>query len=372
MAFYRCGGGGIPSSLKTDMNAVFNKKFGTAVDYPPEGWPDDVNLMGPLPEKTIVSSPIADFSDGADDVPTKSLVVTIPPTLSGVSSVTETQTGKTIFYPMDIEQGTISGTGDNTNSTTRIRTASRKAVSPSTEYKIKVNSEVQIYEVHEYTDLTGASTHLTVNASEYTFTTQSTTNYLRILFRYSNNATILPSAITELQVTDGNFFWKVYTASLGRTIYGGQADVVNGGGQEQYQKVKVSDLTWKKQTTSSRDFFIATINDQETTNTHDVAIDITGLSYAGMVAVAGMSDKSLAKWLQSVRIYDTSISSVSDLLSAYGNGEIVFYLKDTLQTDFTFDGQEVPTRLGYNAFWSDEGDTEVTYRADINLALGGQ
>jgi hypothetical protein len=40
--------------------------------------------------------------------------------------------------------------------------------------------------------------------------------------------------------------------------------------------------------------------------------------------------------------------------------------------DFTFDGQEINTRLGYNAFWSDQGDTEVTYRADINLALGGQ
>ena len=97
MAFYRCGGGGIPSSLKTDMNAVLNKKFGTSADYPPADWAPTVNLMGPLPEKTIVSSPIADFSDGADDVPTKSLVVTIPPTLSGVSSVTETQTGRNLL-----------------------------------------------------------------------------------------------------------------------------------------------------------------------------------------------------------------------------------------------------------------------------------
>ena len=276
MAFYRCGGGGIPSSLKTDMNAVLNKKFGTSADYPPADWAPTVNLMGPLPEKTIVSSPIADFSDGADDVPTKSLVVTIPPTLSGVSLLNETQTGYSVFLPMDIEQGSISGTGSNINSARRIRTAVRKAVSPSTEYKIKVNSEVQIYEVHEYTDLTGSSTHLTVNASEYTFTTKSTTNYLRILFRYSNDATITPSAITELQVTDGALYWKTYTANLGRTIYGGEVDIVNGTGTDE-------------------------------------------------------------------------------------NGN-----------DFTFTGQEVPTRLGYNAFWSDSGDTEVTYRADINLALGGQ
>lgn len=275
MAYFRCGGGGVPASVKTDMNAVLNKKFGTSTDYPPADWAPTVNLMGPLPEKTQASASIASFSDGADDVPTKSLVVTIPPTLSGVSSVTETQTGKTVFYPMNIEQGSISGSGYNSNSTTRIRTAERKAVLPSTEYKIKVNSEVQIYEVHEYTDLTGSSTHLTVNASEYTFTTKSTTNFLRILFRYSNNTTITPSAITELQVTDENFFWKTYTANLGRTIYGGTADIVNGTGTDE-------------------------------------------------------------------------------------NGN-----------DFTFDGQEVSTRLGYNAFWSDEGDTEVTYRADIDLLLGG-
>ena len=37
--------------------------------------------------------------------------------------------------------------------------------------------------------------------------------------------------------------------------------------------------------------------------------------------------------------------------------------------DFTFTGQEINTRLGYNAFWSEQGDTEVTYRADISLAL---
>ena len=36
---------------------------------------------------------------------------------------------------------------------------------------------------------------------------------------------------------------------------------------------------------------------------------------------------------------------------------------------FTFTGQEVPTRLGYNAFWSEQGDTSISYRADIDLLL---
>ena len=365
--------------MKTDMNAVLNKKFGTSSDYPPADWSPTVNLMGPLPEKTIVSSPIADFSDGADDVPTKSLVVTIPPTLSGVSVLNEKQTGKTVFYPMDIEQGTISGTGYNTNSTTRIRTAVRKAVSPSTEYKIKVNSEVQIYEVHEYTDLTGASTHLTVNASEYTFTTKSTTNYLRILFRYSNNATITPSAITELQVTDENFFWKTYTASLGRTIYGGTADIVNGEGTENISApTALNSLTWSKTTVGGHDAFYSNLPNgyigqgggmmDADCDTYDITTD-SNLGTDRTIRFYYNANFNITRCV----IRDDQYASYTGAqFKEAVTGDIVYQLADSARTDFTFTGQEIDTMLGYNAFWSEQGDTEVTYRADINLALGGQ
>lgn len=76
MAWFKCGGGGIPAALKSLMNAVLNKKWGTSGTYPPETWPETVNLMGPLEEKTVSGSIVA-FSDGADDVPLKSLVVEI-------------------------------------------------------------------------------------------------------------------------------------------------------------------------------------------------------------------------------------------------------------------------------------------------------
>lgn len=223
--------GSILLSTANAIGAMLNKKYNTDRGFKPKEWASAGRKMKPL-ETDTKSGSIVNIQ-GAKETPLLSLVATISPTSSGVSSVTEMQTGKTVFLPMDIEQGTISGSGYNSDSIARIRTAERKAVSPSTLYKIKVNSEVQIYEVHEYTDLTGSSTHLTVNASEYTFTTKSTTNYLRILFRYSNNATIRPSAITELQVTDGALCWNTYTADLGRTIYGGSVDLVNGTGTDE-------------------------------------------------------------------------------------------------------------------------------------------
>ena len=82
MAWFRCGGSGISASLKSGMNSVLNKKFGTSTTYDPSGWPDDVNLLGPLPIKSA-SGAIASFADGADGVPVKSCVVSFLPSGGG-------------------------------------------------------------------------------------------------------------------------------------------------------------------------------------------------------------------------------------------------------------------------------------------------
>ena len=82
MAWYRCGGGGLPAGLQSDMDTVLNKKFSTSTTYPPTDWPDTVNLMGPLPEPTA-SGAIANITDGADGVPLKNWLVTLPASLDG-------------------------------------------------------------------------------------------------------------------------------------------------------------------------------------------------------------------------------------------------------------------------------------------------
>ena len=321
MAFYRCGGGGIPSSLKTGMNAVLNKKFGTSSDYPPADWPDTVNLMGPLPEKTIVSSPIADFSDGADDVPTKSLVVTIPPTLSGVSSLTETHTGRNLFN-LDRTEGTPDPTDiiisprilDITKLFKGLRadnyfyagyasysiSGGVLSVTTSNNLNYGIAFPVRVKGGASYclsATLTGANMSVgcydkdwnfisrifgMVSDASRSFSTPSNAEYITVVF--GSSTLNVAGTVSNIQLEVGSTAHAYepyqtptqYTASLGRTIYGGEVDIVNGVGTDE-------------------------------------------------------------------------------------NGN-----------DFTFDGQEVNTRLGYNAFWSEQGDTEITYRADINLALGGQ
>lgn len=111
MAYFRTGGGGIPAALKTGMNNVLNKKFGTTgQDYNPNDWPDDVNLMGALEIKTA-SGAIASFSDGADDVPIADGEFAIDYTGDPISEITIGQTGKNWFDGFTKGYGINSTTG---------------------------------------------------------------------------------------------------------------------------------------------------------------------------------------------------------------------------------------------------------------------
>ena len=90
MTWFRVGGAGVPASLKNGMNAVLNKKFGTSgQNYPPNGWPDDVNLLGPLPEKTVAGA-IAHTDDAAATVPVKSVICSIVPKQAGTGTPSPT------------------------------------------------------------------------------------------------------------------------------------------------------------------------------------------------------------------------------------------------------------------------------------------
>lgn len=74
MPYYEMMPAGLPAGLQTGMDAVLNKKMGTAGSYPPGTWPDTVNLLGLLDIKTAL--PVNDeitITDAAEDVPFKAI-----------------------------------------------------------------------------------------------------------------------------------------------------------------------------------------------------------------------------------------------------------------------------------------------------------
>ena len=102
-----------------------------------------------------------------------------------------------------IRNGSFDGQGQETSSNTRIRTG-YFGVLPNTQYGIRTNySTLQIYEVHEYTSSRTFIKYTSVNNSSTILKTSSTTGYIRVLMRYSDNRILTPDEGAKLQIERG-------------------------------------------------------------------------------------------------------------------------------------------------------------------------
>lgn len=299
MAWYRCGGGGLPAGLQTDMDTVLNKKFSTSTTYPPTDWPDTVNLMGPLPERTA-SGAVACAKYGADAVPLKSWEITLPASVDGYSSISCTKGGSNfielytrathngIDYTINADgslhrYGTASGNSFNNPNATNYGNCPYKLKKGTYTLSVSGSSDPNTYVSLGIFLASGAS-----------FTAQGVTGNGTKTFTVNEDfgAWYYCKTNNGVSVNDDVYIWlsagstaddyekytapvPIATVSLGRTIYGGTADVVKGEGVDE--------------------------NDDP----------------------------------------------------------------------YTFTPISVDTALGVNNFWADEGDSAVTYRADIDLLLGG-
>lgn len=115
----------------------------------------------------------------------------------------DSTTGKN-KHSSPIVQGTISAQGQNVGATTRIRTSNFVPVSANTQYTISAKESRQVF-LFEY----NGSTFIQRIPSDwtnlpYTFTTSANTTNLKYIFRFTDNATITPSDISEIQLEAGN------------------------------------------------------------------------------------------------------------------------------------------------------------------------
>ena len=389
MAYIRAFGGGISSALKSAMNAVLNKKFGTSTTYAPEDWPEDVNLLGPLPEKTVSGS-IAHITDGADTVPIKSWDVTVDANLDGVSSVEVTQAGKNLADFSTFVDGYVNTNGTfNTNHPNGEMRSDFIPVKPNTQYYFSIidttGTAADWVGIGEYT--TNSTSGFIRRDSFWRFTTSATTKYIVISSRNLAQATAI-----QLEVSYDPTTYEPYTApivttvSLGRTIYGGNADVVNGTGTDYGVKETITS-TYLSGLSSSYIGYSATVSAM---NNHPcVWVRNFGYPTANEFVVGGikcacnhfpvtMNNSQIIS--TQYRIYfdvdGKNISNVQDFIdyvSALENNndslEVVYQKSAPDAFTFTPISPTPQTPLGTSNFWADTGDSEVTYRADIALAL---
>ena len=127
--------------------------------------------------------------------------------------------GKNLFDE-ELEQGTVSTSGINENSTARIRTKNYIKVEPLTQYIISYSNKssqtpqvsISFYDKNDYT--TARLSYLSWNTSNpLTFTTPANTKYIRFLFSFTNDSTINTSNIANVMLNKG-------TTSLDYEPYG--------------------------------------------------------------------------------------------------------------------------------------------------------
>ena len=402
--------GALSLSIASDVGIMLNKKYNTSRGFKPSEVSSAVSMLSPLPEKTA-SGAIAVIEDGADDVPTKSLVVTIPATLSGVSALNEKQSGRNLSSVSEYSSNPWSFWGTNfidmisvlnmlPVETYTLSYTFEVAEVPDTNnisygkpyIRALVNGNYVNLTPYSISDASGVSVgdQFTVSAS-FTITTETVGKienvYLYCDKKESHSGTgrgsyNLINAMLEIGSTVHAFEPYTptnYTASLGRTIYGGSADLVNGTAkpinlaydEESHlfprasQTAVINNNTWtayakvKKNTTYYVSAIGSTINRHiccgfgDEPNEGDLS---TALTVTQVVADSVYTFNSGN--YEYIGFYYSNVSASQIVISE--TQETVY---SPYFAPFTFEAQEIPTKQGYNAFWADSGDTEVAYRA---------
>ena len=393
MAWYEMNAGGVPASLKTGMNDVLNKKFGTvSQDYPPEDWPADVNLMGPLPEKTA-SGVIASFSDGADTVPVKSCKVAFGP--GGGGGTPATPVAITGHIGMTISHAKKNLLPDKTYQRNanilRIGTDTldgRLSLKAGT-YTLSLTSDVVIGSL-VYT-IGGTSTGITFTSSgtRYygSFTLSADTDDIFIHVYKSGGYTAENISDFMLEVGNTVSDYVAYSApdtiavswqTEAGTVYGGELNVTTGVLKLTHELLTLDGSEdWQRSGTYNGSFYYDTATNHIFSSGNSLCSHLVQAypfpaNYAsGKFGLNGANSKFLNIWIMPA---DSTVEELKTYLQTqYNNGTpVLVALELATPTEITgLTAHDIETNYADNNFYADIPDSTmiVEYRADISLAL---
>ena len=369
MTWFRCGG--IPVTLKNAMNAVLNKKFGTSgQNYPPNGWPDDVNLLGPLPIKTA-SGAIASFTDGADAVPVKSCVVSFTPSGGGgtpsapvaiqsVSGLSVTRCGINLFDE-EWESGWIDNNGAEAVNASRVRSKNYNVIKGDVSYYIVASYSWRVY-------FYDASKTFISYVGTYTANRSITSPANAVYFRFAVIDTAPTSIGLNYPSTETSYIAShvsVVTDTFGQTLYGGTRDLTTDKASVTYKHYDLSQISWSGGIIGGQMWcWYADKSDDGLKLPANSAIfdglcdRYTPIRYNGIA-----TDENTIALRSNGYLY---VNNGSDTVEPTGEVIIAYA---TAQEITGLTPHEIDTLYGDNNIYADTGTMSVEYRADIDLAL---
>ena len=394
--------GSMSIAKANSIGRILNKKFDTSRGFKPSEWASAISKLTPLEIKTA-SGAIASFSDGADDVPVKSCVVSFTPSggggtpsspvaITGVSNLNVSRWGKNLlsitpYYRkgtnnpdfsscMFVKAGTYMFSFDKITDGETEATNWRFVVtvyntdgtinSGLTFSGLAYNSSLQSY-------LNGSN--ISVKTRVLTFPSDS---YIFIGFAYGSSTESMSMTQPMLEVGSTATTYSAYvtpsvvTDTFGQTIYGGSRDLVTDKASVTQGIITFdgsNDENWCLY--SNFNGFYINISDMKSGTRQDGVCNMLTKS------TSTAQGQTNAFWLGAgntriyiIGVYDSIGSTVEALRTFLSNTNMVITYPLATPTELTgLTPHSINTLLGDNNFYADTGDTTVEYRADIDLAL---
>ena len=184
--------------------------------------------MASYDDTGTVSGSIVRVNDGADSVQLKNWLVTLPASLSGYSEVNGTKSGTNLFDE-EWESGWIDNNGEEAVNASRVRSKNYNTIKGNVSYYVVASYSWRVY-------FYDASKTFISYVGTYTTNRSITSPANAVYFRFAVINTAPTSIGLNYPSTETSYVASrisVVTASLGRTIYGGQADIVTGEGEDE-------------------------------------------------------------------------------------------------------------------------------------------
>ena len=344
---------------------------------------DQINSKAPIITETVTGA-IANFPDGADDIPVKDLVVNIEPKQSGsgdpspdnVRPITGwtganvTRTGKNLFDKSTASDNTTWTTSGTQGYSAGKTSSALIPVVPSESYYIGFTGMANVYGVYEFDinknyigrTFPGALTPRAITLPSncyYVGLVMDTTYKDTAYFSYSSTA-------TTYEPYQGTTYTVDWTTEAG-TVYGGTLDVTTGVLTVDRAIVDLGTLRWTQISTQSPHWrFWAYLSEmlQNSTLVSTQYVQITpGSQWNGSIGVA----TQLIADTPAVMVSDERYETAADFKTAMSGVQLVYQLA-TPQT-YQLTPQQLKTLYGTNNVWADTGDTSVTYSADTKIYL---
>ena len=391
--YIKCGGGGLPPQVITDMNAVLNKKFSTSTTYPSTEWADMIEDMTELPEESASGS-IAHFEDGADTVPIDSGLFYFNPVqasgtptpssplpITGHTGINIYKTKTNMFSPekcvldsdnssVYISDGWLYFKTGGTNGI-RYNFKTNQQITLSGTFKSASSSSNVIRIRARYTDGTTADLfQYTTNDTDEHYLSGTTTSGKTVLYLYSaytNSATSmckdvkleLGTTATPYEAYVGTTYPVSWTSH--GTVYGGYYNSKTGELWKTYEIKNLSTLTWSDYGNNT---FYAECVGKKAGMTNLLMSEYSYFSGT----YANMTDNTFKGANSNAYIYvkDNRYSTASDF-SENVTAQVVYELATPVLVGI-IDPTKITTYEGVNNIWNDGGGvSEVGYRADIDL-----